>query len=94
MRRADKGTLFACMNALVCARSTAERVKPARGNRTSKGAEKWLDVQEHRGTGATIAHLRAAGCAPAAAAATPPSASCAIKQQTGPEPLFCSAMYC
>ena len=45
-------------------RSTAERVKPARGNRTSKGAEKWLDVQEHFGTEAAVAHLRAAGCPP------------------------------
>ena len=42
-------------------RSTG-RVKSSRANRTSKGAEKWLDVQEHRhGTAACIEHLKACG---------------------------------
>ena len=35
------------------------RVKSSRANRTSKGAEKWLDVQEHKhGTAACIAYLK------------------------------------
>ena len=37
-------------------------MKSSRANRTSKGAEKWLDVQEHRhGTAACIEHLQACG---------------------------------
>jgi tRNA G18 (ribose-2'-O)-methylase SpoU len=36
-------------------------VKEARGNRTSKGAEKWLDVQRTWGTRNCIEHLRACG---------------------------------
>ncbi len=42
----------------MCARSSG-RVKSSRANRTSKGAEKWLDVQEHKhGTAACIAYLK------------------------------------
>ncbi len=42
----------------VCACSSG-RVKSSRANRTSKGAEKWLDVQEHKhGTAACIAYLK------------------------------------
>ena len=52
--------LISCPPVLVERRQT-ERIKHARGNRTSKGAEKWLDVQEHRGTAACVAHLRARG---------------------------------
>ena len=38
------------------------RVKSSRANRTSKGAEKWLDVQEHRhGTAVCIQYLKACG---------------------------------
>ena len=36
-----------------------ERIKSSRANRTSKGAEKWLDVQEHQhGTAACISYLK------------------------------------
>lgn len=38
-----------------------ERVKEARGNRTSKGAEKWLDVQRTWGTRNCVEHLHACG---------------------------------
>ncbi|CAK0786426.1 hypothetical protein CVIRNUC_009639 [Coccomyxa viridis] len=45
-----------------CIDTSTGRVKSSRANRTSKGAEKWLDVQEHRhGTAACIAHLQACG---------------------------------
>lgn len=38
-----------------------EKVKSARGNRTSKGAEKWLDVQRTWGTRDCVEYLRACG---------------------------------
>ncbi|EIE18826.1 hypothetical protein COCSUDRAFT_59757 [Coccomyxa subellipsoidea C-169] len=47
--------------AVQCIDSSVERVKSARGNRTSKGAEKWLDVQRTWGTRRCVEYLRDCG---------------------------------
>ncbi|KAK9918200.1 hypothetical protein WJX75_002222 [Coccomyxa subellipsoidea] len=47
--------------AVQCIDTSPEKVKSARGNRTSKGAEKWLDVQRTWGTRRCVMHLRACG---------------------------------
>ncbi|CAL8463906.1 g3441 [Coccomyxa elongata] len=44
-----------------CIDTSPEKVKSARGNRTSKGSEKWLDVQRTWGTRDCVDYLRACG---------------------------------